>query len=96
MAEALRVSEVSFAAAKLVEQEGGLLGYFAVTLNDSLRLDGLTLRRSLDGRLVISYPSRRGRSGHQHFYVRPLNDEVRREIEFQVFAALGFRETAAR
>ena len=79
-------------------QRTGLLGWLSCTLNGSLRLEGLTLRKTLeDGRLTISYPAaRRDAMGRQHFYVRPLGDQARRDLEFQILQALGLEETAAR
>ena len=67
----------------------GLLGWIRCSINGELFLDGLTLRRTADGRLTISFPARRDRSGRLHPCVRPADDTVRRTIEDQVFAALG-------
>lgn len=63
----------------------GLLGYVSVFYGD-LILDGLTVRRTADGRLTLSFPERRDRQGRRHPYVRPLDDDARRRIERAVFA----------
>ena len=82
------VSEVVMTQASRAERETGLMAWVAVTLDQRLRLDGLTLRRTRDGRLVISFPARRDRFGGQHPYVRPLNDATRRQLEEQILRAL--------
>jgi len=84
-----KVAGVRFAEASARDQERGLLGYVSLLVSDSLRLDGVCLRRTEDGRLTLAYPSRRDRRGRTHPYLRPVCDEARRSIEVQVFAALG-------
>lgn len=67
---------------------GGLLGWVSCSYGH-LRLDGIALRRTRDGHLTLSYPERRDAAGRRHPVLRPLDDQARREIEEQVFAALG-------
>ena len=92
----LRVDDVHMVSARQRDRERGLLGWVSCVLNDSLRVDGIALRRTTDGRLTLSYPAHRDGAGRQHFYVRPLTDVARREIEDQVFAALGLCQEARR
>jgi hypothetical protein len=96
LSEKLRVTRVTFAPASAKEAETGLLGWISFVLNDSLRVDGLTVRRTRRRRLALSFPAKPGISGKQFFFVQPLNDEARREIECQIFEALGLKETATR
>ncbi|HEX5011109.1 MAG TPA: hypothetical protein VFY71_11985 [Planctomycetota bacterium] len=84
----LRVGEVRFLPAAVEDAERGLLGYVACVINNSLKLDGLTLRRTLAGELRLSWPARTDRAGNRHPLVHPVTDEVRREVERQVYAAL--------
>ena len=91
----IAISEVSFTTASGHDARAGLLGWIRATVNDSLRLDGLTLRRTESGRLAISFPSRRDSSGRRHFFVRPVNDDARREVERQIIEALRFREAVS-
>ncbi len=58
----------------------------------TLRLDGVALRRTLDGRLSLSFPARRHGSDRPHFYFRPVDDRARREIEHEVLKAIGIEE----
>jgi DNA-binding cell septation regulator SpoVG len=90
----LCLSDVCFSAASPVERARGLVGYVSATVNGSLSLDGLTLRRTRAGRLALSFPARRDSKGDLHPVVRPLTDAVRREVERQIFEALGLTEGA--
>lgn len=86
----LVVTHAWLSPAPLADRQRGLLGFVACTINDSLRVDGLTLRQTVTGTLTLSYPARESRSWRKHFYVRPLDDRARREIELQIFQLLGF------
>ena len=92
MPDPIRISNVHFTAAPPTDTERGLLGWVSCSLNGNLRLDGLGLRRSVGGRHVLSFPARRDSQGRQRFFLRPLDDAARREIEHQVFQALGIEE----
>lgn len=83
----LRVADVRFTPGDSRDHAAGLLGYLAVTLDGSIRIDGLTLRRTRSGRPCLSFPRHRGG-------FRPLNAAVRRTIEDQILAALRVREGA--
>lgn len=86
------ISKVRLTTADAKEQGNGLLGWVRLTIDGTIRLDGIALRRTLDGRLALSFPARRDLFGRQHAYVRPVDDRTRREVERQVFAALGLTE----
>jgi len=94
MTSGIEIASLRFVAAEPDQMVDGLLGWVALTLGNQIRLDGIAVRRTLAGRLALSYPARRDRSGRQHFYVRPLDDAARREIEREVFRRLGLREAA--
>ena len=84
-----QITSVRFTPTGVEDQCKGLLGFVTCTVGD-LVLDGITVRRTREGRLTLSFPARRDRSGRDHPYIRPLDDATRREIEAQVFRALGF------
>lgn len=90
------IANVTFKSATAEQARGGLLGWVSCTLDSGLRLDGITLRRTADDRLALSFPARTDRQGQQHPFIRPVDDRTRREIEFQVFRALGLDETCVR
>ena len=86
------VSEVRFTAASPEDLESGLLGFVDLVLNGAIRLSGLTLRRTKNRGLALSYPARRDGSRMDQFYFRPIHDGARQELERQVIAALGHLE----
>jgi DNA-binding cell septation regulator SpoVG len=62
------------------DQRAGLLGYLSAYYG-SLVIDGITVRRTTEGRITLSYPERRDGKGRRHSIVRPVDDSARREIE---------------
>lgn len=89
----LAISDVRLTSAHAGAADG-LLGFLTFTMDDRLRLDGVTLRRTRDGRLTLSFPERRDAAGRSHPIVRPLDDGSRQAIESAVFAALGMARDA--
>lgn len=92
MSSPLEVADVRLHSGCADQASSGLLGWVSCTVNASLRLDGITLRRTVDGRLTLSFPIRRDRTGREQPYIRPLDRTARREIEHQIFRALGLLE----
>ncbi len=83
------ISRVGFVSATPVEIRSGLMGWVTFVVNDTIAVDGVAFRRTRKGRPTLSFPSKRDRNGTDHAYVRPLDDRSRREVEGQVFFALG-------
>ncbi len=81
---ALSVTDVRFVPAGCKREETGLLGWVSCSLGDVVLLDGIAVRRTLDGRLTLSFPRGRGKCQP----VRPLDDEARRAFERQIFEAI--------
>jgi len=89
MKNSIRIENVHFVEAKPQDVETGLLGWIRCLFNDSIVMDGLTLRRKKNGSITISYPGRRDSIGNIHHFLRPTDDAARYEIERQIFMALG-------
>lgn len=66
----------------------GLLGFISVEFGPWI-FDGITLRRTAEGRFALSFPARTDRAGRRHAYIRPSDDTARREIESQILRQLG-------
>ena len=66
------------------DERTGLVGYISVHYG-ALVIDGITVRRTADGRLTLSFPERRDGRGRRHDIVRPVDDAARRAIEAAVF-----------
>ena len=81
------VTSIRFAPAGEADRRTGLLGWITCTVGH-LVLDGITVRRTREGRLTLSFPARRSRGGEQHAYIRPLDDRARLAIEREVFRAI--------
>lgn len=87
MADPFRIHDVAFTPVGPRDRARGLLGYVRCRLG-GLRLDGLALRRTADGRRTLTFPVRRDRSGREHAYFSPVDARARVWIEEQIFAAL--------
>jgi hypothetical protein len=85
----LSISRVRFAVAPREQAALGLIGFVSFLVNGQIRIYGVAVRRTLDGRHVLSFPERKDDLGHSHPLVRPIDDATRREIEREVFEALG-------
>ena len=66
----------------------GLLGWISVELHNVI-LDGITLRRTTDGRFALSFPARTDREGRRHSVIRPVDDLARKSIEREILGQLG-------
>jgi len=69
----------------------GLLGFVSVNYGD-LVLDGITVRRTAEGRLTLSFPQRRDGRGRSHPLFRPIDDAARLRIEKAIFDAATLAE----
>ena len=88
MRDPLLVTDVRMVDAPPTDLRLGLLGYITCTVG-GLALAGLTLRRSRAGRLYVAFPRPRDAQGREHVNVRPLNAASQRDIQAQIFLALG-------
>lgn len=69
----------------------GLLGYLSLVCGPWI-LDGITVRRTADGRMTLSFPERRDGQGRRHPFIRPADDAARQAIEKAVFGAATVAE----
>ena len=90
----LVVSGVRYSPARPSDVDAGLLGFTSFLLNSEIRVDGVGVRRARDGRLLLSWPARTDADGRRHPYLRPIDDNARRDLEQQVLSALGLRGAA--
>ena len=85
----LEITCVRFIAAADRDRKAGILGWVSLVVNAALVVDGIALRRTLNGRLALSFPARRSQSGRRHYFVRPMSEQVRLYLESKVFEALN-------
>lgn len=93
---ALTVTGVRFTAASPEERGRGLLGFTSFVVAGGVRLDGVTVRRTADGRYTLAYPVREDATGREHYAVRPIDSRTRRALERQVLGHLGFEPAEGR
>ena len=91
-----RISDVHYTRATPGDRDAGLLGFASFLLDGRIRIDGVVVRETRDGRLVLSFPAKTSRNGVEHPYVRPIDTPTRLAIEAQVFAALGLASEGSR
>ena len=95
MSADLRISGLRFSPASRDDSALGLLGWCSFLLNDRVRVDGVGVRRTREGRLALSWPARTDADGRRHPLVRPIDQEARLDLEAQVLAALGLGRGAS-
>ena len=91
MADGVAITGLRVVLAGETDRARGLLGFASFTLGP-VRLDGIAVRRTREGRLALSFPTRRDRFGRLHPIVRPVDDAARRALEAQVFSALDLKQ----
>ncbi len=95
MRDAPRISNVVFSASSPRQIAQGLVGWIRCVLDGCVCLDGIALRQTASGKLVLVFPGRRDRLGRDHAFVRPADESTRRSIELQIMAALRAQGVAA-
>ena len=93
MKNAISISDVQFYYGDPKDRSEGLCEWIYATLNGSIRLEAMTLRRTAEGNYAISFPSRFDHAGRKRFFYRPLNDRARIALERQIFAALKLTQS---
>ncbi len=66
----------------------GVLGYVTCTLNNTLKLDNITLRCTTDEELNLAPQERRDVSGCQHPHFQSLNAAASRNLEQAILVAI--------
>ena len=87
MRDLFHAHSIEFSEASPGLRATGLLGWVSLRYGD-LHLDGLTLRRTRDGRTVLVFPEHRTRGGRVRAHVRPGGPDVHAQIESEVVAEL--------
>jgi len=85
----IRITNIAFSPAPEPVERTGLLGWIECTVNGALRLDGLAVRRTFDGRLTLTFPAGRDARGRPRRFVRPLGEQARLAIEQQILSAIA-------
>lgn len=81
------VTGIRVARASRALESTGLVLFASCIICGVVRLDGITVRRTATGGLVVTYPARKSRAGRQHAVARLVDAEVRAELEARLIAA---------
>jgi len=84
----VKVSDIRFTAAPKALRGTGLYAFAQVLLDGRWEVDGIAIRRSLEGALLVTFPARKDGSGAARPYFRPVDPEARAAIEVAVLHAL--------
>jgi hypothetical protein len=87
----ISITRVRFRPASRRDVNEGLLGWVKFE-HGGLLVEGVTVRRTRDGKLALSFPRHLDREGRERYPVRPISDRARRAIERQIFAELNLEE----
>ena len=82
------VTNIRFTPASANEQRTGLLGWTSCVVDHRWAFDRIAVRRTRQGRLALSFPSKSSRNGGRNFYFRPIDDDSRRAIEHAIFTSI--------
>lgn len=81
----IRVTGIVFTLAGPADRLIGLIGFVRCVLGGAILLDDITVRRTLGGRITLSFPRKDG----GHFFHRPVDRRARAEIERQILEVVA-------
>lgn len=79
----LDIEDVAIALAPTHQEREGLLAWANLRVGP-FQLNGLAIRRRLDGALIVTYPARKDPRGGLHRSITPLDPELDRRIRAAV------------
>lgn len=83
----LRVTECNYVPAGFEGEQTGLYGFANVVFNDALKVEGIAVRRTLEGKPTLAWPTK-DKHGERFGVVFPIHDEARVALESAIFAAV--------
>ena len=81
----IHVTGIVFTPARLADRLLGLVGFVRCVLGGAILLDCIAVRRTLGGRITLSFPRKAG----GHFFHRPVDRRARAEIEAQILEVIA-------
>lgn len=88
----MSIDEIRITLGSEEDQESGLLAYVACRYGD-LQLDGLVVRKTTDGRLLVTFPGKARNGCGRRYFITPRSSPVRLLFEKAILAA--FREASS-
>ena len=91
--ESLKVSEVKI---RLVDQsEDGLIGWASCVVNGSLFLNNIAIRKSREGKVILTFPAMRSKGDSKYFFFNPISHEAARVLEEAIIDKLKLASSDA-
>lgn len=90
MRDLLSISNLTFTPAEPGRDRPGLMGWVSATVG-GWKIDGLSVRRTREGRTIVTFPSRRDAAGRLHPIAQPIRAEDRKYIRAYILADLRSR-----
>jgi DNA-binding cell septation regulator SpoVG len=85
----IHLSDIRCVHASAKDVATGLLAYVSFRIGNVLFVDGVTVRRTRDNRIVLSWPCRTDGAGRRHPVLRPVDDASRQRLEKRILKALA-------
>jgi len=86
MKASFTVSEVKI---RLIDEEiDGFLGWASCVLNGALYLNNISIRRSREAEIILSYPYMRNNRNQQYYYFNPITRDAKRVIDEAILGRL--------
>jgi hypothetical protein len=89
MANPLRVTSLRVIAANDVDCDRGVIAWLSFVVGDGLLVDGVAFRITEEGHPIFAWPGRKDGVGVRRYWVRPLRDDAKQEIEAQLLRQIG-------
>lgn len=67
----------------------GVLAFCEVVLGNYLRLNDIAVKRTNEGKILLSYPLKKTQSGAEYFYYNPISKELGDKIREAVLSKLN-------
>ena len=85
----LDVSEVKI---RLVDGgSGGLVGWASCVVGGALYLNNIAIRRSREGRTILTFPAKRSKRDQKYFFFNPISREAKAAFEDAILGKLPGR-----
>lgn len=84
--DALEIHDVYVVLAAPHEEQLGVLGHATVSVGPFI-IGSITVRITLEDRLIVTFPAKPWANGERHYYVVPTDPDLKRRIETAVIAA---------
>ncbi len=76
----MSISDIQITAASPADRNMGLLA-FASCVYGEVEIDGIAIRKTVDGRIIVTFPARPWNGCRRKYFITPRSVPVRRQFE---------------